>query len=95
MCKYILLKMALLISYDFISTAINDWDPATDKLHWSLYPYCGNIVKRQAANSRIVNSKDAKQHYPWVVRIDRSNLRTNKQPLETNSWCMGSVLTSR
>ena len=95
MCKYILLKMALLISQNYIITAVNEWDPATDKLHWSLYPYCGKIVKQQSANGRVVNSEDAKQHYPWVVRIDRSNLRTNKQPLETNSWCMGTVLTSR
>ena len=87
--------MALLISHNIITTAINDWDPAIDKLHWSLYPYCGKTVKQQNTNSRVVNSKDAKQHYPWVVRIDRSNLRTSKEPLETNSLCMGTVLTSR
>ena len=87
--------MALLISQDFITTAVNDWDPAIDQLHWTLYPYCGKIIKQQTTNGRLVNSKDAKQHYPWVVRIDRSNLRTSKEPLETNSWCMGTVLSSR
>ena len=84
-----------MILHDIITTAVNEWDPAIDQLHWSLYPYCGKIVRRQTANGRVVNSQDAKQHYPWVVRIDRSNLRASKEPLETNSWCMGTVLSSR
>ena len=67
-----------------------------DQRHLQMYPYCGRNLKlgqTTTSSARIVNSKDAKWEYPWVVLVERINMR--KINLRTPLNCMGSVITER
>ena len=54
-----------------------------DKDHIAEYPNCGRMYSysKPSATSRVVNSKDSKFQYPWVVLIvGRVLYVTNRHP---------------
>ena len=61
--------------------------PAIDKEHLKRFPNCGKMP--QMSSSRIINSKEAKVHYPWVVQV-RRYWKGNKIKA-----CGGSIITKR
>ena len=54
-----------------------DTGPAIDEEHQKKYPECGKMGKaaettssaEKTASSRIMNGKQAKVHYPWIVQV--------------------------
>ena len=68
-----------------------------DEDHISQYPHCGTIVN--TPSGRMVNTKEAENHYPWVIRIERLNERRSPHPPQTPKFgtfqCMGAILTQR
>ena len=72
-----------------------------DRDHFSAYPYCGQLFGygRPDATSRVVNSKDSKIQYPWVVAVLRRVLHVDKRDKKKTIWlnfeCAGTVLTDR
>ena len=65
----------------------SDFGPAIDKDHEKLYPNCGQMAK--TVSSRLINSKESKVHYPWIVRVLRyfEGLSVGK--------CGGTIITRR
>ena len=60
---------------------------AIDKEHLKRFPNCGKMP--QMSSSRIINSKEAKVHYPWVVQV-RRYWKGNKIRV-----CGGTIITKR
>ena len=91
-CKR-LLPLMIAIAYFLTRSSIANTE--IDQDHLKLYPYCGRMSKDdpEPSSSRIVNSRDSRREYPWVVFVKRMNIRKNKN--KGNSYCSGSVITSR
>ena len=72
-----------------------------DRDHLSAYPYCGKMFGygRPDATSRVVNSKDSKIQYPWVVSAFTKSLHVDKRDKKKTFWqtndCVGTVITDR
>ena len=74
-----------------------------DKDHLEEYPNCGKMYgySKPRATSRVVNSKDSKIQYPWVVLIVGRVLYVTKHNDGTkeesfsNTMCVGTVITNR
>ena len=62
--------------------------PAIDKEHQKKYPNCG-LMPTKKASSRIMNSKEASVHYPWVVQVLRYWKGNNVDA------CGGTIITKR
>ena len=60
---------------------------AIDREHLKRFPNCGKMP--QMSSSRIINSKEAKVHYPWVVQV-RRYWKGNKIRV-----CGGTIITKR
>ena len=70
-----------------ISVICDDGNIDIDMDHFMLERDCGKFPS--IASSRISNAQDSNRHYPWVVRVTRSNAY-----LENNEGaCGGSVIT--
>ena len=65
--------------------------PAIDKFHEKLFPNCGRLP--MIAASRIINSKEASVHYPWVVMVLRyfKGIKVGRKA----GLCGGTIITSR
>ena len=70
-----------------------------DKEHLKLYPYCGKLFgyARHDAKSRVVNSRESKIQYPWVVYIERISMVVYKDLPESSqdSRCSGTIIGNR
>ena len=74
-----------------------------DKDHLAEYPNCGKMYgySTPRATSRVVNSKDSKFQYPWVVFVVGKVLYVTKHKDGTkeesfyNPTCSGTVITNR
>ena len=68
--------------------------PTIDEFHLKLFPNCGHLPNTptsppKIAASRIINSKEAIVHYPWVVMV----LQYYKG--KKIGRCGGTIITSR
>ena len=63
--------------------------PAIDESHRKLFPNCGRLPTSKIAASRIINSKEANVHYPWVVQVFWYYKG------EKVGSCGGTIITSR
>ena len=63
-----------------------------DKDHSKLYPYCGRLFGHDSSNakSRVVNSEDSLELYPWVVFVTRKS--KNKYDEYRFGMCGGTVI---
>ena len=74
-----------------------------DKDHIAEYPNCGRMYgySKPSETSRVVNSKDSKFQYPWVVLIVGRVLYVTKhndgtkEEYFSNTMCVGTVITNR
>ena len=96
-CSWIMLLLAIVIARG-IHCIIDITN--IDEDHISQYPHCGTIVNTPLG--RMVNTKEAETHYPWVIRIERLNERRPPHPPQPNQppefhtfQCMGAILTQR
>ena len=90
---YLLFWMMLLTHSFTLSLAAN---VEIDQNHLSMYPYCGRKAKSDQAtgsSGRVVNSRDAQTEYPWVVFVERINMR--KSTDQGTLQFVGSVITDR
>ena len=65
----------------------SDKGPNIDEEHMKIYPDCGIMPTISA--SRIINSQEAKVHYPWIVLVIRYWKGTLAAP------CGGTIITKR
>ena len=93
LCSWIMMLLSILVSWGIHGTIdITN----IDEDHIRQYPHCGTIAK--TPSGRMVNTKEAETHYPWVIRIERLNERKpqpNQEPIFHSSQCMGTILTQR
>ena len=68
-------------------TQNTDKGPHIDEEHQKLYPDCGIMPTISA--SRIINSQEAKVHYPWIVHVIRYLKGTFTEQ------CGGTIITKR
>ena len=63
-----------------------------DEDHSKLYPYCGRLFGHDSSNakSRVVNSEDSLELYPWVVFVTRKS--KNKYDEYRFGMCGGTVI---
>ena len=70
-------------------------NPKIDEGHIRQYADCGTIANTPLG--RMVNTKEAETHYPWVIRIERYNQRKPPKPPDIfqRSECVGAIITER
>ena len=88
--KWFYLGLIFLILFPVaIKTTLDNsnYGPAIDKEHLKRFPNCGKMPRM--SSSRIINSKEAEVHYPWVVQV-RRYWKGNKIRV-----CGGSIITKR
>ena len=65
----------------------SDKGPNIDEEHMKIYPNCG--IMPTISGSRIINSQEAKVHYPWIVLVIRYWKGTY------TAHCGGTIITKR
>ena len=63
-----------------------------DKEHLAKNPECGyvpEIPNNPRPSSRISNAKKSDKHYPWVIKVERRNTYSPRNPFS----CGGSIIT--
>ena len=71
-----------------------------DKEHLELYPFCGKLFGYEwhDATSRVVNSEESEQNYPWVVYLKHSFLAkdiSSDNTRKLSKKCSGTVIGER
>ena len=86
MCFFVLTLIIYVLGKVYVRGDID-----IDNDHLKLEPECGRLPSE--ASSRISNSQESEQHFPWVVFVQRRNRALVLPPYYVDKPCGGTIIT--